>query len=114
MAALLACTAGISQVGRARNCGGSPRATPATLVMLPGTIFHTLSGTTRLRAPVTSCVVLGTLVSGLGFDVLEPGLEFGSRVIGEGVGKGDCRVFLRHGGWVGGWMDGWMDGWMKN
>ena len=59
-----------------------------------------------------SNVVLGTLVSGLGFDVLEPGLEVGSRVIGEGVGKVDCRVSLRHGGWVSGWMDGWMDGLM--
>jgi hypothetical protein len=38
----------------------------------------------------TSNVVLWKLVSGLGFDVLEPGLEVGSRVIGEGVGKGDC------------------------
>jgi hypothetical protein len=49
-----------------------------------------MSGTTRLRAPVMSNVVLGTLVLGLGFDVLEPGLEVGSRVIGEGVGKVDC------------------------
>ncbi len=48
-------------------------------------------------------------MSGLGFDVLEPGLEVGSRVIGEGVGKCHCRVSLRHGGWVDGWMDGWMD-----
>ena len=66
------------------------------------------------KAQSTSYVVLGTLLSGLGFDVLEPSLEVGSRVIGEGVGKGDCRVSLRHGWWVGGWMDGWMDGWMKN
>ena len=66
------------------------------------------------KAKGTSNVVLWTLVSGLGFDVLEPGLEVGSRVIGEGVGKGDCRVSLRHGGWVDEWMDGWMDGWMKN
>ena len=53
----------------------------------------------------TSYVMLGTLVSGLGLDVLEPGLEVGSRVGGEGVGKGDCRAGLRHDGWVGGWMD---------
>ena len=58
----------------------------------------------------TSYVMLGTLVSGLGLDVLEPGLEVGSRVGGEGVGKVDCRAGLRHDGWVGGWMDGWMDG----
>jgi len=44
----------------------------------------------------------------LGFDVLEPGLEVGSRVDGEGVGNGDCRVSLRHDGWMGGWMDGWV------
>ena len=63
------------------------------------------------KAQSTSYVVLGTLVSGLGLDVLDPGLEVGSRVGGEGVGKGDCRAGLRHDGWVGGWMDGWMDGW---
>jgi hypothetical protein len=62
------------------------------------------------KAKSTSNVVLWTLVSGLGFDVLEPGLEVGSRVNGEGVGNGDCRVSLRHDGWVGGWVDGWMDG----
>ena len=61
------------------------------------------------KAQSTSYVVLGTLVSGLGLDVLEPGLEVGSRVGGEGVGKGDCRAGLRHDGWVGGWMNGWMD-----
>ena len=33
----------------------------------------------------------------------------GSRVNGEGVGNGDCRVSLRHDGWVGGWVDGWID-----
>ena len=60
------------------------------------------------KAKGTSNVVLWTLVSGLGFDVLEPGLEVGSRVIGEGVGKGNCRGSLRHDGWVDGWMDGWM------
>ena len=47
-------------------------------------------------------------MSGLGLDVLEPGLEVGSRVGGEGVGKGDCRAELRHVGWVDGWMDGWV------
>ncbi len=62
------------------------------------------------KAKGTSNFMLWTLVSGLGFDVLEPGLEVGSRVIGERVGKGDCRVSLRHDGWVDGWMDGWMDG----
>ena len=61
------------------------------------------------KAQSTSYVVMGTLVSGLGLDVLEPGLEVGSRVGGEGVGKGDCRAGLRHDGWVGGWMNGWMD-----
>jgi hypothetical protein len=60
------------------------------------------------KAQSTSYVVLGTLVSGLGLDVLEPGLEVGSRVGGEGVGKGDCRAELRHVGWVDGWMDGWV------
>ena len=24
------------------------------------------------------------------------------------MGKGDCRVGLRHVGWVDGWMDGWV------
>ncbi len=61
------------------------------------------------KAKSTSHVVLGTLVLSLGFDVLEPGLEVGSRVIGEGVGKGNCRGSLRHDGWVDGWMNGWMD-----
>ncbi len=60
------------------------------------------------KAKSTSNVVLRTLVSGLGLDVLEPGLEVGLRVVGEGVGEGDCRVSLRHDGWVDGWMDGWM------
>ena len=60
------------------------------------------------KAQSTSYVVLGTLVSGLGLDVLEPGLEVGSRVGGEGVGKGNCRAGLRHVGWVDGWMDGWV------
>ncbi len=41
------------------------------------------------KAKSTSNVVLWTLVSGLGLDVLEPGLEVGSRIIGEGVGKGN-------------------------
>ena len=60
------------------------------------------------KAQSTSDVMLGTLVSGLGLDVLDPGLEVGSRVGGEGVGKGDCRAELRHVGWVDGWMDGWV------
>jgi hypothetical protein len=52
----------------------------------------------------------GIMFQGLGFDVLEPGLEVGSRVVGEGVGEGNCRgLILRHGGWMDGWMD---DGWM--
>jgi hypothetical protein len=39
------------------------------------------------------------MVPGLGYDVLEPDLEVRSRVIGEGVGKGNCRgLILRHGG----------------
>ncbi len=62
------------------------------------------------KAKGTSNVVLWTLVSGLGFDVLEPGLEVGSRVIGERVGKGDCRVSLSVSDMMGGWMGGWMDG----
>ncbi len=41
------------------------------------------------KAKSTSNVVLRTLVSGLGLDVLEPGLEVGLRVISEGVGKGN-------------------------
>ncbi len=53
------------------------------------------------KAESTRTVVLGTLVSRLGLDILEPRLELSSRVIGEGVGKGDrCR------------HDGWMDGWI--
>ena len=44
------------------------------------------------KAESTRTVVLGTLVSRLGLDILEPRLELSSRVIGEGVGKGDgCR-----------------------
>ena len=47
----------------------------------------------------------------LGFDVLEPVLEVGSRIGGEGVGKGDGRgLILRHGGWMDGWMDGYKVG----
>ncbi len=47
--------------------------------------------------------MLWALVPGLGFDVL----EVGSRVIGEGVGEGNCRgLILRHGD--GEWMDGWV------
>ncbi len=57
------------------------------------------------KAKGTSNVELWTLVSGLGFDVLEPGLEVGSRVIGEGVGKVESQTW-----WMDGWMDGWIDG----
>ncbi len=58
-----------------------------------------------LYAKGASNVVLGTLVPGLGFDVLEPLLEVGSRVVGEGVGKDNSLVReLRHGGWMDGWM----------
>ena len=92
----------MSHVRRARMDGG----VPAT--MLQGTMFPHNVGDHKGKS--TSYVMLGTLVSGLGLDVLEPGLEVGSRVGGEGVGKGDCRAGLRHDGWVGGWMDGWMDG----
>ena len=53
------------------------------------------------KAESTRPVVLGTLVSRLGLDVLEPRLELSSRVIGEGVGKGDG---YRHDGWMNGWM----------
>ncbi len=39
------------------------------------------------------------------FDGLKPRLEFGSRVVGEGLGEGDgCHHDRR----LGGWMDGWM------
>ncbi len=39
----------------------------------------------------------------LGLDVLEPFLEVGSRVGGEGVSEGDGRgLILRHGGWMDG------------
>jgi hypothetical protein len=34
----------------------------------------------------TSYVVLGTDVAGLGFNLLEPQFELGSRVVGEGLG----------------------------
>jgi hypothetical protein len=52
-----------------------------------------------------SRVVLGTLVTCLGLGVLEPILEVSSRVVGEGVGEGNCRdLIFRHGGWVAGWM----------
>ena len=53
------------------------------------------------KAESTRTVVLGTLGARLGLDILESRLELSSRVIGEGVGKGDrCR------------HDGWMDGWI--
>ncbi len=56
------------------------------------------------HAESTRNVVLGTLVSRLGLDILEPRFELSSRVIGEGVGKSDgCR----HDGWMDGWMDGY-------
>jgi hypothetical protein len=48
--------------------------------------------------------MLGTEVLGVGFKLLEPRLELGSRVIGEGFGGVDGLV-CRHGGLVG-WMDG--------
>jgi hypothetical protein len=53
------------------------------------------------KAESTRDVVLGTLVSRLSLDVFEPRLELSSRVIGEGVGKGDG---YRHDGWMNGWM----------
>jgi hypothetical protein len=41
-------------------------------------------------------------------DVLKPRLDFGSSVVGEGLGEGDgCRHDRRLGGWMR--MDGWMD-----
>ena len=104
--ALLECCAGMSHVGRGRTVG----AAPVLGTMLQGLNSHTLSGNTSHKGESTSYVPLGTLVSGLGLDVLDPRLEVGSRVGGEGVGKGDCRAGLRHDGWMGGWMDGWMDG----
>ncbi len=48
--------------------------------------FHTASEVTRVRAPVTGYIVLGTDVVGVGFNLLEPRLELGSRVVGEGFG----------------------------
>ena len=58
-------------------------------------------GVSDHKAESTRNVVLGTLVSRLGLDILEPRLELSSRVIGEGVGEGDgCR------------HDEWMDGWI--
>jgi hypothetical protein len=57
------------------------------------------------KAKSTRDVVVGTLVSRLGLDILEPRLELSSRgVIGEGVVKGDG---YRHDGWMNGWM--WQD-----
>ncbi len=58
------------------------------------------------KAKDTSNVVLWTLMPCLGFDILEPGLEVGSRM-SEWLGDGNCRgLILRHGGWMDGWMDG--------
>ncbi len=67
-----------------------------------GGAWHELPDFVRdYKAESTRTVVLGTLVSRLGLDILEPRLELSSRVIGEGVCKGDrCR------------HDGWMDGWI--
>ncbi len=47
---------------------------------------------------------MGTKVLGVGFKLLEPRLELGSRIIDEGLGKVDGLV-CRHDGLVG-WMDG--------
>ena len=102
-AALLGCAAGMSQVGRAdgrwvgagQHLGGV------------GGVFGQLcpDKVGGHKAEGTSNVVLGTLVPCLGLDVLEPLLEVGSRVGGEGVSEGDGRgLILRHGGWVDGWM----------
>jgi hypothetical protein len=48
---------------------------------------------------------------------LEPMLETGSRVIGEGFGDVE-GLERRHGWWdawmdVDGWTDGWVDGWVE-
>ena len=53
----------------------------------------------------TGDIVLGTEVPGVGFKLLEPRLELGSRVVGEGLGGVEGLGWCRHGG-----MDGWMDG----
>ena len=47
--------------------------------------------------------MLGTEVPGVGFELLEPRLELGSRVVGEGSGWVEGLGWCRHGG-----MDGWM------
>jgi hypothetical protein len=58
------------------------------------------------KAESSRNVVLGTLVSRLRLDVIESRLELSSRVIGEGVRKGDGYI---HDGYI---HDGWMNGWM--
>ena len=56
----------------------------------------------------TGYVVLGAEVAGVGFNLLEPRLKTGSKVVSEGFGEVEC-LGSRHGWWVG-WLDGWMDG----
>jgi hypothetical protein len=83
-----------------------PAVTRARLVMLPGMSCQAWPGDQKTESTCT--VVLGTLVLRLFLDVLKPRLEFGSSVVGEGLGEGDgCRHDRRLGGWMGGWMDGW-------
>jgi hypothetical protein len=53
-------------------------------------------------------VVLGTEVPGVGFKLLEPRLELGSRVVGEGLGGVD-GLASRHCTLWDGWMEGWID-----
>jgi hypothetical protein len=61
----------------------------------------------------TSYIVLGTDVAGVGFNLLEPRLELGSRVIGDRFGEVD-GLGCRHGWWDGDMgMVGWMEGWMR-
>ncbi len=76
------------------------------LVTLVGIQFHTASEATRVRVPLTSCWAQ-MLAAGVGFNLLEPRLELGSRVFGEGFGSVD-GLGCRHVDGMVGWMDGWM------
>jgi hypothetical protein len=97
--ALLECVAGMSQVGRARRVGAGGNLGRVS------DVFWELSpdDVGGHKGEGASSVVLGTLVPCLGLGVLEPILEVSSRVVGEGVGEGNCRG-LRHGEWGDGWM----------
>jgi hypothetical protein len=53
----------------------------------------------------TGYIMLGTDVAGVSLNLLEPRLELGPRVIGEGFGEVD-GLGCRHVGGMVGWMDG--------